>query len=297
MAGSRIVVVFGGAGFLGSAVCRRAVLSGARVVSVSRSGCPGTASASQAWVRAANMEWRSGDCLDPSSFQDLVDEVTAAKAGGQHVSVVHAVGALLENQNYKHLLEPLRPTHMTDAWSSSDGSAPSDGEVDYDSINRDTLLSVAGAFNAGAATAQVSGSIPLAFVSAFATPPLVGTRYISSKREAEEFLFDCEYLRPLVYRPGFMYSEERPWSMSVAGVLSITSQTPLETPLNTLFSAVRDFVPEQISMDPAFAFHAPVRTDIVADSIMHGLLDEGTAGVLEDSDITELAHSPPPLLL
>ena len=59
------VVVVGGSGFVGSAVCKAAVERGATVVSVTRSGEPAAKQVVDSdW--AAHVTWRKGDALKVS---------------------------------------------------------------------------------------------------------------------------------------------------------------------------------------------------------------------------------------
>jgi uncharacterized protein YbjT (DUF2867 family) len=57
------VIVFGGNGFVGQAVCRAALDLGADVVSVSRSGSPNPA---PAW--ASQVQWLKGDIFSPQDY-------------------------------------------------------------------------------------------------------------------------------------------------------------------------------------------------------------------------------------
>eukprot|EP00854_Cymbomonas_tetramitiformis_P009201 gene9201-10905_t len=66
------IVVLGGNGFVGSAVCRAALQSGLRVTSVNRSGPPTTG---EAWI--GDVEWTSGDVFNEESWVNVLQGATA----------------------------------------------------------------------------------------------------------------------------------------------------------------------------------------------------------------------------
>ncbi|CAI5481697.1 unnamed protein product [Closterium sp. Yama58-4] len=76
------IVVMGGNGFVGSAICRNAIGRGIEVASVNRSGQP---SRSEAWIR--EVEWIKGDALNPSSWKQHLQGATGV------VSCVGAFGS------------------------------------------------------------------------------------------------------------------------------------------------------------------------------------------------------------
>lgn len=66
------IVVLGGNGFVGSAVCRAALQRGLRVTSVNRSGSPTTG---EAWI--GDVEWTSGDVFNEESWVNVLQGATA----------------------------------------------------------------------------------------------------------------------------------------------------------------------------------------------------------------------------
>ncbi|CAI5496761.1 unnamed protein product [Closterium sp. Naga37s-1] len=78
------IVVMGGNGFVGSAICRNAIGRGIEVASVNRSGQP---SRSEAWIK--EVEWIKGDALNPSSWKQHLQGATG---------VVSCVGAFGSNE-------------------------------------------------------------------------------------------------------------------------------------------------------------------------------------------------------
>jgi len=80
---ARLLVV-GGSGFIGRAICRRAIAAGHEVRSVSRSGRPEDVSGR--WVD--RVEWTSADLFSPHTWRDRLRSVDA---------VVHSVGIAHEH--------------------------------------------------------------------------------------------------------------------------------------------------------------------------------------------------------
>ncbi|CAI5475021.1 unnamed protein product [Closterium sp. Yama58-4] len=78
------IVVMGGNGFVGSAICRNAIGRGIEVASVNRSGQPNR---SEAWIK--EVEWIKGDALNPSSWKQHLQGATG---------VVSCVGAFGSNE-------------------------------------------------------------------------------------------------------------------------------------------------------------------------------------------------------
>ncbi|CAI5511719.1 unnamed protein product [Closterium sp. Naga37s-1] len=76
------IVVMGGNGFVGSAICRNAIGRGIEVASVNRSGQPNR---SEAWIK--EVEWIKGDALNPSSWKQHLQGATGV------VSCVGAFGS------------------------------------------------------------------------------------------------------------------------------------------------------------------------------------------------------------
>ncbi|CAN6195629.1 unnamed protein product [Urochloa humidicola] len=66
------LLVLGGSGFVGSHVCKEALDRGFVVSSVNRSGKP---SISESW--ADKVIWNQGNLLEPASFKDAMDDVSA----------------------------------------------------------------------------------------------------------------------------------------------------------------------------------------------------------------------------
>ena len=72
------ILVLGGTGFLGQTVCRRALLEGYAVTSLSRRGLPPpTATSSEATaspLAAGNIDYRTGDARKKDNIEALLNE-------------------------------------------------------------------------------------------------------------------------------------------------------------------------------------------------------------------------------
>ena len=114
------LVVSGGSGFVGRAVCRRAVQSGLRCTALSRrredsgesgenAAGPPAAAAEQDWARSPLMEWRRGDCLEEGpGGGEITRIIQRSRERAERVAFVHTVGSLLEKSHYKEVLDPVR---------------------------------------------------------------------------------------------------------------------------------------------------------------------------------------------
>eukprot|EP00879_Flechtneria_rotunda_P003521 GHRR01003752.1.p2 GENE.GHRR01003752.1~~GHRR01003752.1.p2 ORF type:complete len:312 (+),score=90.77 GHRR01003752.1:229-1164(+) len=73
-AGTPKLVVFGGRGFVGSAICKEALKTGLHVVSISPAGTPPIGR--EAWTQ--DVEWCRGNALEPRTYQDILHGSLAA---------------------------------------------------------------------------------------------------------------------------------------------------------------------------------------------------------------------------
>lgn len=155
------------------------------------------------------VQWKPANIFKPETYkQELKD------AG----NVVHSIGILLENQNYKsavnntdsHILSELKslvspPNPMKKNEFSS-----------YDSVNREsaiilakTLLEATGEATQTTTEPQPRQQKPsFTYISADRGFVGIPSGYINSKREAETELLKLNKLRVLIARPGFMFDQE-----------------------------------------------------------------------------------------
>lgn len=102
------LLVFGGNGFVGSAICKYAVSQGIQVLAMSRSGKPRK---QEPWQSA--ISYLKGDALDQSTYSSLISSVSG---------VIHSVGVLIDSRT---------PLNVRNVYQGS-----------YEHMNRDTALKV-----------------------------------------------------------------------------------------------------------------------------------------------------------
>ncbi|KAI8355354.1 hypothetical protein B0O80DRAFT_449053 [Mortierella sp. GBAus27b] len=267
--------VVGGTGGVGFQVCKLAVARGWDVTSLSRRGKPsltessqGGSAASQGWVHKVN--WARGDSLDPSSYKDALK---GSKA------VVHTVGLLLED-NYKDIVHSQSLDDLAkNIKTAIRGQNPLDTTkvpktgLSYEKINRDTALTVA-------KEAGKEGVESFAYISAAFAPPMVPNRYITTKREAEHALLTNQSgLRPIIFRPGFLSTPDRPLTLPLAGLLQISSTILGKSLWGTIPLA-------QAATTP------PLSTEVFARAIMNAIENDKVRGIVDLDGIQELVNNP-----
>lgn len=115
------------------------------------------------------------------------------------------------------------------------------------------------------------------YISAAGGAPVLPSRYITTKREAEETIQrEFPEMRPVFVRPPFMYDSSRPLTMPMAGM----------TFAGSLFNGVTGHV---LSDFLGGAGQKPLKADVVADAVVEALEDEGVKGVVDVKGIEELA--------
>ncbi|KAI9288236.1 hypothetical protein BC943DRAFT_318045 [Umbelopsis sp. AD052] len=280
MPAARKILVVGGTGFLGLNVCKQAVWRGWEVISLSRRGLPtGTTSNSQGEWKS-EVQWVAGDSTEPDSYKEILEGVT---------DVVHTVGILMEN-DYKQIVQAKSVTDAIDGVGSvfgqllgmkdngnpfkQDSTTP---KVTYEMMNRDTAISLA---KAAAGTPSIQSYI---YVSATDLFPCISPRYITTKREAERYLFSRPEFRSVVLRPGFMYSDARPATLPLAGVIEALntvagpcSRDVASLPMGTLMTT------------PA------LNVDRVAEAVIESIARPTLKGILDVGDMEKLLSTPPP---
>ncbi|EJS42554.1 YLR290C [Saccharomyces arboricola H-6] len=203
-------VVFGGNGFLGKRICQEAVTAGYQVVSVSRSGkAPhSTELNDKQWMQ--EVQWTAADIFKPDSYHMLLKDAA---------NVVHTLGILLENENYKKTLSKT-PTNDSRSHLLFLGTGPNPLKKEspyftYEMMNKQSAIMLANTFKqeiikkSKKEQAKVNGR-SFTYISADRGFPMIPSGYINSKREAElEIEKMQEYFRPIIMRPGFMFDEHR----------------------------------------------------------------------------------------
>ncbi|KAG8861166.1 hypothetical protein FRB96_003116 [Tulasnella sp. 330] len=248
------ILVVGGNGFLGSAVCRRALAKGMDVTSISSSGRPFTTPKghSPAWVD--KVQWKAASAFDPSSYAPLLENKTA---------VVHTLGILLEGGKYKSAIRNGDLIGLLSSFTGASGLGSrgnpldkgANGVGEYEKMNRDSALRV---FETYATSTPPSTDNHKTFIYVSAEDifrPFVPRRYIDTKREAErEIARMCKEnnasaasspIRDVFVRPGLMYHPHlRPLTTPMATFLDLSSnlhhnppfRLPIPLPSNILRS-------------------------------------------------------------
>ncbi|XDG00852.1 hypothetical protein ABKA04_000467 [Annulohypoxylon sp. FPYF3050] len=281
---SKKLVVCGGSGFLGSRICKYAVARGWDVTSISRSGEPKwiavtSSTAPPQW--AHKVSWERADILRPATYAPLLKGADF---------VVHSMGILLE-ADYKGVLQgresPL--TGLRKAFSS----APQPGnplergvktgqdedirppetaaQLTYENMNRDSAVMLA----KEAAAEKVSA---FAYISAAGGAPVLPTRYITTKREAESVVArEFPNMRGVFIRSPFLYDSSRPITVGMAGM----------TLMGKVFNDVTRGV---MSGFMGAAGTKPLKVDVVAEAVVEALGDPEVKGPIEVPEIEELAN-------
>ncbi|KAG0279054.1 hypothetical protein BGZ95_002410 [Linnemannia exigua] len=269
------LLVVGGTGGVGFQVCKVAVARGWDVTSLSRRGKPTLTEANQkdfvapqGWAHKVN--WAQGDSLNPSTYKDEISGTNA---------VVHTVGLLLED-DYKEIIHSQTFDELSKSVQSAiRGQNPLDTRktpktgLTYEKVNRDTAITVAN-------EAAKEGIESFAFVSAAFAPPMVPNRYITTKREAETALLTHPAgFRPIIFRPGFLSTPDRPITLPLAGLLQVSSAI--------LGDSVRGTIPFAQAVSTP-----PLEMETLARAIVNSLENPGVRGIVDVEGIAELANNP-----
>ncbi|GAA5891538.1 hypothetical protein JCM5296_004248 [Sporobolomyces johnsonii] len=203
--------VLGGNGLVGSAVARKAVARGWKVVSVSRSGRPFATPAGHAPAWVHQVEWRKGTPFDAASYASILPSCDA---------LVSTLGILLESE-YKEQGVPKPLSVLRSIAQHAIGSRGNPlaerGERTYERMNRDSAIEAFRAFRSSQPTSSLSSSpSPFVFISAEDIfRPFIPEGYIQSKRDAERTISEetlaeaggrsGRAVRPVFVRPSLIY--------------------------------------------------------------------------------------------
>ncbi|OOF98276.1 hypothetical protein ASPCADRAFT_43183 [Aspergillus carbonarius ITEM 5010] len=278
MAAKRVVVA-GGNGFLGSRICKSAVARGWSVTSLSRSGEPRwdtvTSSPSRpSW--ASSVEWAKADILKPETYKPFLNGATA---------VVHSMGILLE-ADYKGVVQGREPilSGLQKAFSASKPGSQDplqrregeplevkdrNGQFTYELMNRDSAIALA--------QETLNEHVPtFLYISAASGAPVLPSRYITTKREAESIIAaKLPELRSVFVRAPFMYDESRKFTLPIALGGFVGSQ------VNALLGNRLDFLGSMVTK--------PFQVGDVGEAVVEALDDESVRGALGIEKIEALA--------
>ncbi|RHZ65176.1 ubiquinone biosynthesis protein COQ11 [Aspergillus thermomutatus] len=276
---SKRVVVAGGNGFLGSRICKSAVNRGWAVTSLSRSGEPrwDTVTSSRDRPTWANsVEWAKADLLKPDTYKPFLRDADV---------VVHSMGILLE-ADYKGVVRGKEPvvSGLQRAFSSSKLGSQNpltrregeplepkerDGQLTYELMNRDSAI----------ALAQESSCehVPtFVYISAAAGAPILPSRYITTKREAETTIAsELPEMRSIFIRPPFMYDSSRKFTLPIALGGFVASQ------FNALLGDRLRFLGAMVDK--------PFQVDLVGEAVVEAMEDESIRGAVGTKQIENLA--------
>jgi len=198
-ASSKRVAVFGGTGFVGSAVCERLVKKGYDVTAVSRRGTnpkPGDKNLDQ-------VTWVKGDATDAGTVKKIINDADAA---------VHAIGLLFDVDSGLVNLNTI---------VSGSKSVPGKDST-YDAITRQTSFNILDAIEGKLSFPGLGkkDKFPVCFVSAAEAgwPDAIGgqfvednlapewlKKYLIAKRAVEARLAGSNKIRACIYRPSLIW--------------------------------------------------------------------------------------------
>lgn len=202
--------------------------------------------------------------------------------------VVHSMGILLE-ADYKGVLQgqesPIAGLRKAFSAAPQPGN-PLERKVDgnsdirppetkeqltYENMNRDSAIMLAKQAAAENASAFV-------FISAAGGAPVLPTRYITTKREAESTIAsEFPRMRGIFFRSPFLFDSSRP----------ITTVMAAMTGAGALFNSATRGV---FGGFMGAAGTKPLKVDIVAEAVVEALGDPEVKGPIEVPEIEELAN-------
>lgn len=268
------LLVVGGNGFIGSAVCRVALRHGYQVTSISSSGRPFQTPKGHTPAWTEKVQWLTADALRPETYSHLLPGVSA---------VVHTIGTLLADTGYK---DALRRQDLAGAAASiirGLTNAPlEEYRNTYETLNRDAAVRVATAFvNSTVDHAGTQYPRPFIYISAEdIVRPIIPAAYIETKREAEEQIERLMGTRPdyrgVYMRPSLVYHPHlRPYTAAMAALLDLSSTVQsklpigVPTPSDILHGLSQTFVGRTSALDSIASALSlpPIHVDQVAEAI------------------------------
>ncbi len=143
-------------------------------------------------------------------------------------------------------------------------------QLTYEMMNRDSAILLA-------KEADKANVGAFGYISAAGSAPVLPSRYITTKREAERVIADeFPRMRGVFFRPPFMYDNSRPFTIPMAALTTAGSMFNQVTggALNNFLGA---------------AGTKPLKVDLVADAVVEALQDETVRGPVEVPQMEELA--------
>jgi len=181
------ILVVGGNGFIGSAICKAALARGMDVTSISSSGRPYRTPGGHTPTWTSKVNWQKADALHPETYAHILPGVNG---------VVHTLGTLLEDGRYKKALAESDVGALVGGFVRGflDSGNPLEkggerGRRSYEVLNRDSALRMCETFMSTSPDPGVESTSPRPFVYISAEDifrPFISARYIETKREAEQ---------------------------------------------------------------------------------------------------------------
>jgi uncharacterized protein YbjT (DUF2867 family) len=116
------------------------------------------------------------------------------------------------------------------------------------------------------------------YISAAGGAPVLPTRYITTKREAEETIASSfPGMRSIFIRPGFLYDASRMFTVPLAYLVFP-------------FTALNSLIGGRLSGLAGAAVEKPLKADDVANAVVEAIEDSSVRGPVGTSKIEELAR-------
>lgn len=226
---------------------------------------------------STKVHWERADIVSPASYAPLLRNADY---------IVHSMGILLEADYKGALTGQVSPVAgLRRAFSSTKAGSQNpltrsrnedlrpqeaDGQFTYEFMNRDSAIALA-------REANEAGAKAFAYVSAAAGAPILPTRYIETKREAEKIIAtQFPSMRGVFVRPSFLFDESRWVTMGLAA--GAAGGSLFNTVTAGIFS---NFI--------GAGGVWPQRVDRVAAAVVEALGDEDVKGPIETQEIEALA--------
>ncbi|CAI5760345.1 unnamed protein product [Candida verbasci] len=262
------IAVFGGNGFLGHKICEIGIRNNYNVTSFSRKGEPPQSVIHQPWVSKVN--WEKADIFNPKTYGHKLKDFN---------SVVHSIGLLFENLNYKssintnfNILNDLQ--NLTNSFSGSNPMEKAGYKLTYESLQKDSAVILANAFIEN----QKESPRNYVYISADKNPPIIPKNYIVTKREAEFELSCKRELNTIIMRPGAMYDETHEGNLTKRDILMRGLRFGVGLKNCTIGNSI-GFVNDLV--------RPVVSTEQVANTIFKKLQEEDSKGVVKLEEIVK----------
>lgn len=258
------IAVFGGNGFLGRKICESAVKEGHHVTSFSRSGKP--PGIDPQW--AQEVQWKKVDIFNPESYRHHLKDKDA---------VVHSIGILFENSNYKKSMNSNFDilNDIQNLASSIRGTNPMEknSHQTYEAIQRDSAVMLADTY-----LQEHPHKPTFVYISADIQIPIVPSRYLETKREAEFELSCKKGLRTIIMRPGFMYDEAKKHFLDNRNLIRLF--------LTAGYDVKESIFGESVSYLNSLV-KPPISTEQVSKKVIEKIKDEKFSGIVTLDEMSQ----------